>query len=278
MNDFISVIIPVFNRENEFKRALTSVINQTYQNFEIIIIDDCSNNNIYNIIKGFNDKRIKFFKNKENKGVSYSRNTGIKNSQYDIICFLDSDDEWFKDKLKLQINFLIKNKNLNVVHAEELWIRNFKRVNQGKRHKKSGGDIFIRSLELCLMSPSSIMLKKNIFERYGYFNEKLPVCEDYDMWLKISAFESVGFIEKPLIYKYGGHSGQLSRKYEAMDKFRVMSLVDIYKNFDLPKDKKEALINTAVKKIKILINGAVKRNKVSDKILYEHWLKLFNDK
>src|SRR4030042_3601558 len=163
MNDFISVIIPVFNRENELKRALTSVINQTYQNFEIIIIDDCSNNDIYNIIKSFNDKRIKFFKNTENKGVSYSRNTGIKNSQYDIICFLDSDDEWFKDKLKLQIDFLKKNKKLNVVHTEEIWIRHLKRVNQGKRHKKSGGDIFIRSLDLCLMSPSSIMIKKNIF-------------------------------------------------------------------------------------------------------------------
>ncbi len=277
MNDFISVIIPVFNRENELKRALKSVINQTYQNFEIIVIDDCSDDDIHTIAESFNDYRIKYFRNPENKGVSYSRNKGIKNSRYDIICLLDSDDEWLPDKLKLQLDFLLKNKSLNVVHTEEIWIRNHKRVNQGIRHKKSGGDIFIRSLELCLMSPSSIMLKKNIFVKCGYFNEELPVCEDYEMWLKITASEQVGFIEKPLIYKYGGHSDQLSRKYEAMDKFRVMALIDIYNTIDLTEDKRAALIKTAVRKLRILINGAAKRDRIEDKHLYENWLKLFYD-
>ncbi|MBN2544655.1 MAG: glycosyltransferase [Spirochaetes bacterium] len=277
MKDFVSVIIPVFNRGDELKRALKSVLNQTYQDFEIIIIDDCSQIEINNAVKNFKDKRIRLFRNDENKGVSYSRNIGIKQSNYDIICFLDSDDEWIRDKIRLQVEFLKKNKNLNVVHTEEIWIRNSKRVNQGKRHIKSGGDIFERSLELCLMSPSSIMLKKNIFDRYGCFNETLPVCEDYDLWLRISAFEHVGFIEKPLIYKYGGNSDQLSKKYEAMDKFRVMSLINIYKNLTLPKDKREALIKTALKKIAILLNGAVKRDKILDKKLYESWLKLFNN-
>lgn len=276
MQDYVSVIIPVFNRNILLRRAIDSVLNQKYKKFELIIIDDCSDENIDELIKKFKDKRIKILKNDINKGVSYSRNFGIKNSNYNLIAFLDSDDEWLPDKLIRQVEYLEKNKNVNLIHTEEIWIRNGKKVNQKKRHKKSGGDIFISSLELCLISPSSVLLKNKIFKTYGYFDESLPVCEDYDLWLRITAFEEVGFISKPLIIKYGGHSDQLSKKYETMDKFRVISMLRLYQNKYLKKEKKDALKEIILKKSNILLNGALKRGKIKDAEVYKKWIYSLN--
>jgi hypothetical protein len=161
------------------------------------------------------------------------------------------------------------------VHTEEIWIRNEKRVNQKKVHQKSGGDIFARSLKLCLMSPSSIILHKDVFFQYGFFDENLVVCEDYDMWLRILSHEEVGFIEKPLILKFGGHSDQLSRKYAAMDKYRVMSLMKIMNECPLSEEKLAALKKAALEKLDILINGANKRGLTKDAAEYLLWRKNF---
>ena len=205
MRKNVSVIIPVYNRSDQLKRAIKSVINQSHQDFEIIVIDDCSDTAKYNIkeiVSEYKDDRIIYIRNEINRGVSYSRNIGIVKSKFDYIAFLDSDDEWLPKKLENQLSFF-NHSDLNVVHTEEIWIRDGKKVNQKKIHKKTGGDIFIPSLSLCLISPSSVMLKKQIFDIYGLFDEALIVCEDYDMWLRITAFEEVGFIEKPQIIKYG---------------------------------------------------------------------------
>lgn len=275
MNDFVSVIIPVYNRVEQLKRAIESVINQSFADFELIIIDDGSSLDIKSVISSFNDNRIVYLKNEQNKGVSYSRNRGILSSKGKYISFLDSDDKWFKRKLEEQVKFFKENRELRLVHTEEIWIKNGKRMNQKKRHKKSSGDIFERSLELCLISPSTVMIKREIFDKYGYFDESLPVCEDYDLWIRITAFEKIGFIEKPLIYKYGGHSDQLSRKYEAMDRFRVISMMNLFKNNNLPNDRREAIKSIALKKISILISGAKKRDKLSDLELYLKWHDFF---
>ena len=275
MPQSISIIIPVYNRIKLLPRSIDSILNQTYKNFELIIIDDCSNDDIKKIIKNYKDNRIKYIRNKKNMGVSYSRNIGIKKSMYDLIAFLDSDDKWLPDKLNQQLQYFEKNPDINIVHTEEIWIRNGVRVNQKKHHKKNGGDIFIPSLELCLMSPSSIMIKKHIFNKYGYFDESMPVCEDYDMWLRVSAFEKVGFISIPLLIKYGGHSDQLSRKYEAMDKYRVQSVIRIYKINKLPIAKREAIIKVILQKSNILLKGALKRNKKEDANIYQGWVEEF---
>ena len=275
MPQSISIIIPVYNRIKLLPRSIDSILNQTHKNFELIIIDDCSNDDIKKIIKNYKDNRIKYIRNKKNMGVSYSRNIGIKKSMYDLIAFLDSDDKWLPDKLNQQLQYFKNNPDINIVHTEEIWIRNGIRVNQKKHHKKNGGDIFIPSLELCLMSPSSIMIKKHIFNKYGYFDESMPVCEDYDMWLRVSAFEKVGFISIPLLIKYGGHSDQLSRKYEAMDKYRVQSMIRIYKINKLPIAKRDAIIKVILQKSNILLKGALKRNKKEDANIYQGWVEEF---
>lgn len=272
MQGYVSVIIPVFNRITYLTRAIESVLSQTHRYFEIIIIDDNSLEDIKTIIDKFHDNKIIYIRNNKNMGVSYSRNIGIKRSKYDLIALLDSDDEWLPKKLEFQIKYLKEHPEYDIVHTEEIWIRNGKRVNPKKKHQKSGGDIFERSLELCLMSPSSILLKRSVFDKHGLFDETLPVCEDYDMWLRILAFEETGYIETPLIIKYGGHSDQLSRKYHSMDKYRVMSLMKIYKNENINKIKKEAIRTILLNKTKILLNGAMKRDNKNDIALYKSWI------
>lgn len=278
----VSVIIPNFNRVESFQRAVESVIKQTYENFEIIVVDDGSEQSVRNINRRFleevkrrkyfeGDSKIIYLENERNFGVSYSRNKGIKEARGDFIALLDSDDEWLEQKLEIQVKFFDKT-DFRVVHTEEIWVRRGVRVNPMKKHKKEGGDIFFRSLELCLMSPSSIMLKKSIFDDYGYFDESLPVCEDYDLWLRITSKEKVGFIEKPLIIKYGGHSDQLSRKYEAMDRWRVISLIKLLNSKQLSEIQEIEVKKMIEKKAKILFNGAVKREKYDDAKVYKKWM------
>lgn len=275
MEKGVSVIIPVYNRKDELKRALRSVCKQDILGMEVIVVDDCSSDNIAEVIEEFCDYTIHYIRNTENRGVSFSRNVGITRARYDFIALLDSDDEWMEGKLQEQLHFFDDNPGLNVCHTEEIWIRNGVRVNPKKKHQKSGGDIFIPSLELCLMSPSSIMIKKTVFDTYGLFDEDLIVCEDFDMWLRITAHEEVGFIDTPFIIKYGGHTDQLSRKYPAMDKYRVRALKKLLENNVLSNDKKNALITVALKKLRILHNGALKRNKHDDCDEYQRFIDYF---
>ena len=273
----ISVVIPTLNRINTLQRALDSVINQTYKPAEIIVVDN-----------GSSDGTLKFLREQypkitiltENKiGVSSARNKGIKTSINQWIALLDSDDAWHPRKLEIQTSMLDSAlKEYNLIHTDEVWFRNNKHINQMKKHKKQGGYIFERCLSLCCISPSSVLFKKNILDKVGLFDESLPVCEDYDMWLKICSSEEVLFAQDKLTYKYGGHKDQLSKSYWGMDRFRIKSIENIIKNFDLTYKQKKQAKKELIKKLKIIINGAFKRynlsivNEFSTKL--EYWDKV----
>ena len=258
----ISVVIPTLNRINTLQRALDSVINQTYKAAEIIVVDN-----------GSSDGTLKFLREQYPKitiltekkiGVSSARNKGIKKSINQWIALLDSDDAWHPRKLEIQTNMLDSAlKEYNLIHTDEVWFRNNKHINQMKKHKKQGGYIFERCLSLCCISPSSVLFKKNILDKVGLFDESLPVCEDYDMWLKICSSEEVLFAQDKLTYKYGGHKDQLSKSYWGMDRFRIKSIENIIKNFDLTNKQKKQAKKELIKKLKIIINGAFKRNNLS---------------
>ena len=258
----ISVVIPTLNRINTLQRALDSVINQTYKPAEIIVVDN-----------GSSDGTLKFLREQypkitiltENKiGVSSARNKGIKKSINQWIALLDSDDAWHPKKLEIQTSMLDSAvKEYNFIHTDEVWFRNNKHINQMKKHKKQGGYIFERCLSLCCISPSSVLFKKNILDKVGLFDESLPVCEDYDMWLKICSSEEVLFAQDKLTYKYGGHKDQLSKSYWGMDRFRIKSIENVIKNFDLTYKQKKQAKKELIKKLKIIINGAFKRNNLS---------------
>ena len=258
----ISVVIPTLNRINTLQRAVDSVINQTYKPAEIIIVDNGSSDGT---LKFLREQYPKITTLTENKiGVSSARNKGIKKSINQWIALLDSDDAWHPRKLEIQTSMLDSAlKEYNLIHTDEVWFRNNKHMNQMKKHKKQGGYIFERCLSLCCISPSSVLFKKNILDKVGLFDESLPVCEDYDMWLKICSSEEVLFAQDKLTYKYGGHKDQLSKSYWGMDRFRIKSIENIIKNFDLTYKQKKQAKKELIKKLKIIINGAFKRNNLS---------------
>ena len=254
----ISVVIPTFNRRNLLKRAIHSVIKQTIEPREIIVIDNGSTDQTYQMVSSlFPD--INYFTEKK-RGVSAARNKGIIESKSKWIAFLDSDDTWEPKKLEKQLEFSLLNQNkYRLIHTDEIWYRNNKFLNQLNKHKKSGGDIFKNSLKLCCISPSSAFVNKQVFHDYGLFDENLEVCEDYDMWIRITSKEEVGFLDSPLVLKYGGHSDQLSKKFWGMDRFRIKSLEKNLKNEHFSKSQKINVLDTLIEKLTIVSDGALKR-------------------
>ncbi len=256
--DEISVIIPTYNRCDLLKRAINSVIKQTITPKEIIIVDNGSTDQTYHMVSSLFPE-INYFIEKK-RGVSAARNKGILESKSKWIAFLDSDDAWKPTKLEKQIEYSVFNQDkYRIIHTDETWYRNKKFLNQLKKHKKSGGNIFKNSLQLCCISPSSVVLKKQIFNDYGLFDENLEVCEDYDMWIRITAKEEVGFLDSPLVLKYGGHSDQLSKKFWGMDRFRIKSLEKNLKNEHFSKSQKINVLDTLIEKLTIVSDGALKR-------------------
>lgn len=255
--DSVSVIIPTLNRCSTLPRALNSVLSQTFLPNEIIVVDNGSNDGTATMIK---EKYPSIKLLCEPKvGVSAARNTGIFNSNGTFIALLDSDDSWFPLKLEKQIEKLRKSKT-RIVHTNEVWFKNGKQVNQRKKHKKRGGNIFFDCLPLCCISPSSVLIRKRLFDDVGKFDENLPVCEDYDFWLRVSCQEEISFIEEPLTIKYGGHDDQLSKKYWGMDRFRVKAIEKLLLSNNLNSAQKNAVKNILTEKLNILITGAKKRH------------------
>ncbi|MGD8910706.1 MAG: glycosyltransferase, partial [Chromatiales bacterium] len=198
-----------------------------------------------------------------NRGVSSARNLGIAQARGEWIALLDSDDAWLPDKLALQAEALEQHPGLRLCHTEEIWMRNGVRVNPMRKHAKQGGRIFQRCLPLCVISPSSVVLHKSLFEKYGDFDTNLPACEDYDLWLRLCAREEVLFLERPLTVKYGGHADQLSRRYWGMDRFRVQALVKILRSASLNEADRQAALAVLIEKAGILAQGAEKRSQHS---------------
>ena len=258
----ISVVIPTYNRIALVERAIDSVLRQSIKPFDIIVVDDGSDDGTSEMIK----KKYRSINlvQQQNSGVSAARNNGIKHAKGDWISLLDSDDEWTEKKLENQANRLIKNPDYHFCHTNEIWIRNGVRVNQKKRHQKYGGYIFDKCLDICRISPSSTLFKKNILEHVGWFDTQLPVCEDYDLWLRITADYKILFVDEPLIIKYGGHTDQLSQSVEGIELFRIKSLENLLANTELSPQKRNLAITMIIKKLNIYLNGLIKRKKQTE--------------
>ncbi len=261
----ISVIIPTYNRASLVKRAIRSVLSQTYSPLEVIVIDDGSTDGTAELINQHflqQDYRttIRYFR-QENEGISAARNQGIRRSKGEWLAFLDSDDEWLPQKLEKQVVTISHNRDSKVCHTNEIWIRRGKRVNQKKKHAKSGGYIYQNCLPLCAISPSSVLIYENVFDEIGLFDESLPVCEDYDLWLRICSKFPVLYLDEPLIIKHGGHEDQLSKRHWGLDRFRIQALVKMLSSNHLSKADRLATLKVLLRKTRILRQGAQKRGK-----------------
>ena len=263
----VSTIIPTYNRPDFLREALASVLAQTYQESEIIVVDDGSTNAAQDatrqVVQEFACVWLRPIRYlfQPRQGVSAARNQGVAASQGELLAFLDSDDVWQPEKLARQLAFFETQPRAHICQTEETWIRHGVRVNPHKKHRKPHGDIFVRSLARCLVSPSAVMLRRELFDRVGGFDTQLPACEDYDLWLRISVQETVHLIDIPLVLKRGGHADQLSHQFWGMDRFRVVALRKLLDSGRLSVRQRHATIRMLHKKCRILATGARKRGK-----------------
>ena len=262
----VTVIIPTFNRGYCLADSIQSVLDQSFTDFDLIVVDDGSTDNTPEIMREF--PGIQQIRLEKNRGVSFARNQGIAVAKAEWIAFLDSDDLWEKKKLATQI----KSSHLDhhAIYTDEIWIRNGVRVNAMNKHRKYSGDIFRYCLPLCIVSPSSVLLHAELFKEVGGFDESMPVCEDYDLWLRIAKRFPFHFIEEKLIVKRGGHEDQLSRKYWGMDRWRVHALEKLLQENRMNEDQRDWVMAMLIEKCKILANGYGKRGKSQDEVHYRN--------
>ena len=262
----VSVIIPTYNRAAVVTEAIDSVLAQTFRNFELIVIDDGSTDDTFDRLAAYQG-RIHLIC-QENHGVSHARNIGIRAARGEYIALLDSDDLWLPKKLEMQIAVMEAQPDIPLCHTEEIWIRRGVRVNQMKKHQKHGGCIFPNCLPFCVISPSSVLIRRALFNDVGYFDEALLACEDYDLWLRVTKTYSVHFIETPLIIKRGGHDDQLSRIHWGLDRFRIQALDKLLQAGGLTDEQFEQARQEFQRKCEIFAQGCAKRQKTDEAHYY----------
>lgn len=259
----ISVVIPVYNRPSLLLRALQSVGKQTFQPFEVLVVDDGSCPQV--VYRGGRiSSNFKLIRNEENLGVAAARNRGINSAKGEWIAFLDSDDEWAPSKLAKQAELIKSAPNTRAIHTDEKWMRNGNEVMPPKYLDKSSNLLWERSLDHCLICPSSVLLHRSLFASIGLFDETLTVCEDYDFWLRLLLKEDIGLVDEKLVIKHGGNADQLSTTIWGMDRFRVIALQRILANNDLSHERKLRVLEVLYKKCRILAQGSEKREKFEE--------------
>ena len=256
----VSVIIPTYNRAWAIREALDSILAQDYRDFEIVVVDDGSTDNTQQILESYQQVSVV---RQDHLGVSAARNAGIARAAGSLIAFLDSDDSWLPGKLSVQVGMFDTNPDVLICQTEEIWIKNGVRINPKKRHKKYSGMIFEHCLELCIVSPSAVMMRRCLFDKIGGFDETLSVGEDYDLWLRISCRFPVYLIKTPLVIKRGGHPDQLSAR-RCMDRFRIHALTKILESTQLSPQQYRAAHLALKKKCAIYAAGCLKRGRLQE--------------
>ena len=269
----ISVIIPTYNRAQWLAKAIDSVLTQSFAPREIIVVDDGSSDETQAILARY-PVRSHF---QQNAGPSAARNAGARLAQGQWLAFLDSDDSWCPEKLEKQVNAHRLHPHIQLSYTNELWFRNGQRCLPKKQHRKESGWIYPRALELCLISPSSVMLSRALFENLRGFDEQLWAAEDYDMWLRICAYHEVLFVDDALIIKHGGHADQLSSQ-RGIDRYRVMALEKILLDPKLKSDYRKMTLENLKERYRILVLGFRKYNKHAEADEYDARLQYWNNK
>lgn len=249
------------------REAVDSVRAQTFENFELIIVDDGSTDGTRAVIESIDDDRIGYLC-MAHGGVAAARNFGVASSAAPLIAFLDSDDLWLPDKLETQLKFFSANQDVSICQTEEVWVRRGRRVNPMRKHSKLSGWIFEECLPLCIVSPSAVMMRRTAFESLGGFDEELPACEDYDLWLRASLRYPIHTLPDALIVKRGGHADQLSARW-GLDRYRIIALEKIIHDPRLPPDMAQTVAAEILRRSRIVADGARKRGNIEMAERYE---------
>ncbi|MGE5310600.1 MAG: glycosyltransferase family 2 protein [Nitrospirota bacterium] len=254
----VSVVIPTFNRAAMVVEAVESVLAQDGVDFQLIVVDDGSTDDTASRLQRLSS--AVHYHRQPRTGVSASRNRGVALSRAPLIAFLDSDDLWLPGKLQVQTAFMDGHPEVMISQTEEIWMRNGRRLNPKIRHRKPSGDIFRRSLGLCLVSPSAVMIRRELFDRVGYFDETLPMAEDYDLWLRVAAEYPVYLLPEPMVVKRGGHPDQLSATL-GIDRYRIRALEKLLQSGRLSSEQREWTWAALREKCRVYGTGCLKRGK-----------------
>lgn len=260
----VTTIIPSHNRAGILFEAIESVLAQQFRDAELIVIDDGSTDDTAQRLAAYKG-RIRVAR-QAHTGVSAARNRGISLAQGEFIAFLDSDDLWLPNKLSAQVAFFDRRPDALICQTEETWIRKGVRVNPKRYHKKRSGMIFEDSVKRCVVSPSAVMIRRELFDLVGTFDESLPACEDYDLWLRTTARFPVYLLPTPLILKRGGHEDQLSRQ-PGLDRFRIDALCKILEHppaLGLSRTQRAAAVAALRHKCTVYAAGCLKRGRAEE--------------
>lgn len=270
----ISVGIIAYNAENHINKAIDSVLNQTYNQLEIIIIDDGSQDSTFSLINEYNDPRIFIFKNRKNRGVAYSRNIYIENAHGEFLAVLDSDDEWLPKKLEIQVQYLLKNPAYTACGTFAFRQKDTKEKSSIWKYPTKKQDIQIRLMWGNIAIHSTIMLRTEILKRERiFYNQKLKQAEDYELYCKLINFGPITNIPKALAI-YHLHDKQLTstRNFEQVTTASLVAAtylsnlgfvfsdqtLNLYKSVFIYK------LNFTLEELKILgefFNALIKQNK-----------------
>lgn len=271
----VSVIIPVYNRPREVRRAVLSALAQRGVQVEVIVVDDGSTDATPAVLDSLQDRRLRIIR-QENSGVSAARNKGLQQAQGEILALLDSDDIWLPWKMAHHLHYHLAG-DWRISQTEEIWIRNGCRVNPAKIHAKQEGCFFEAALCMCLVSPSCVAFDRRFWKEVGPFDETLPACEDYDLWLRTLLCYPVGLCPQKLVVKTGGHPDQLSRKIVGLDLYRMQSLDKLMRSGNLNRGQFEQTRSALETKAMIYIRGCLKRGRTGEAARIKEWLRPWLD-
>jgi Glycosyltransferases involved in cell wall biogenesis len=270
----ISAIIPTYNRASFLERSIGSVLAQRRACSELIVVDDGSTDATGALIErvtagaGVPVRLVR----QGNRGAAAARNAGIRLARGRLLAFLDADDWWLPDKLAIQAAAMEARPEFLVAHTREIWFRRGQRVNQKKKHDPPDGDIFAASLGMCVVGMSTVMARRELFDRYGLFDESLPCCEDYDLWLRVAYRESFLLVPEPLTGKDGGRPDQLSAIHrQGMDVFRIRALCALLDSGVLQSGQRHEAVAELARKCLIYGHGCAKHGRPEEG---EHYMRL----
>jgi len=263
-----SVIIPTYNRQKFLRKAVATVLSQTVEDWELIIVDDGSTDATAAMVSGYEDARIRFVV-QENRGPAAARNHGLRLATAPWVAFLDSDDWWLPEKLQRAREFMERYPEVEVFHTDEVWFRRGKFLAQKKWHQKPDGRVYRQVLPLCCISISTAVVRRSVFEAVGVFDEGFEACEDYDLWLRITSRYGVKLIPEALTEKDGGRPDELSVRIWGLDRFRIRALVKMLETGELNPEDQSATIAELVKKCRVFAQGARRRGRIQEAQDYE---------
>ncbi len=265
----VAVVIPVRDRAAMVVEAVRSVVAQTWRDHALVVVDDGSaDDSAEAAARALADapagSRVL---RRAAAGVAAARNAGAAAIDSAWIAFLDSDDWWEPTKLALQMAWLAEHPAHRIAQTGERWLDRGRHRNPRAWHRKEEA-LFPRCLERCLVSPSAVVIRRDLYEALGGFDASFPVCEDYELWLRIALREPVGLVDLPLVVKRGGHADQLSRSTWGLDRFRVAALVKLLATTPLGPRERAAVAAVLRAKCAVLATGAARRGRDAEAARY----------